>query len=141
MQKLTNELVKRPIIKSYIEESPESEDEDKRNAYFNHNKQFLIITIAGKPIYTRYGEEGGASAVCASLAAIIPKLNNLYNDQQHHSSLNEIRYIKNKSMTTVILINQNLVYIGLTKSEHSYTFIQRQLNALHTQVCLYFLIS
>jgi len=135
------ELVQRPIIKSYIEESPESEDEDKRNAYFNHNKQFLILTVAGKPIYTRYGEEGGVSAVCASLAAIIPKLNNFYDDQKHHSSLNEIRYIKSKSMITVILVNQNLVYIGLTKSGHSYTFIQRQLNALHTQVYLCLLIS
>eukprot|EP00826_Nyctotherus_ovalis_P034224 TRINITY_DN2819_c0_g1_i9.p1 TRINITY_DN2819_c0_g1~~TRINITY_DN2819_c0_g1_i9.p1 ORF type:complete len:120 (+),score=34.54 TRINITY_DN2819_c0_g1_i9:125-484(+) len=119
MQKLSGELVPHPIIKSYIEESPESTDESKRTAYFNHKKQFLIITAAGKPIYTRYGEEGGASAVCASFAAIVPKLNNLYSDQQHHSSANEVRYIKSRSMLTVILTNQNLIFIGLSRSGHS----------------------
>ena len=134
MQKLKEEFVHCPTIKSYIEESPESIDELKRKAYFNHKKQFMILTIAGKPIYTRYGEEGGTSAVCASFAAIIPKLNNLYNDQQHHSTLNTVRYIKSKNMLTAFLIKNNLAYIGLSKSNHSYTFLKRQLEALHTQV-------
>lgn len=133
---MSGELVPRPIIKSYVEESPESTDESKRTAYFSHKKQFLIITAAGKPIYTRYGDEGGTSAVCASFAAIVPKLNNLYGDQQHHSSPNEVRYIKTKSMLTVILVNQNLVFIGLSRSGHSYTFVQRVLNALNVQVCV-----
>eukprot|EP01022_Parablepharisma_sp_SALTPOND_P014358 TRINITY_DN1943_c0_g1_i1.p2 TRINITY_DN1943_c0_g1~~TRINITY_DN1943_c0_g1_i1.p2 ORF type:complete len:696 (+),score=109.46 TRINITY_DN1943_c0_g1_i1:287-2374(+) len=131
---LMEEIVPRPIIKSYVEESPEAPDSEKRDAFFEHKKQFLIITAAGKPIFTRYGEEGGVSALCASFAAVIPKLQNQYYDQRLHTSLNTIRYIKTSQMLAVFLFKRNLVYIGLSKSGHSYTFLQRQLEVLHTQV-------
>ena len=48
------ELVHRPIIKSYVEETPEAPDEVKRKAFFKHRRQFFVITAAGKPIFTRY---------------------------------------------------------------------------------------
>ncbi len=132
------ELVPPPIIKSYVEESPETPELDKRTAFFEHKKQFLIITAAGKPIFTRYGEEGGVSALCASFAAVIPKLQNQYYDQRIHSSLNTVRYIKTGTMLAVFVFKRNLIYIGLSKSGHSYTFLQRQLEALHTQVSIFF---
>ena len=51
---IMEEKVAVPIIKSYVEESPETPDAEKRQAYFDHKKQFIIISAAGKPIYTRY---------------------------------------------------------------------------------------
>ena len=89
---MSEEIVHQPIIKSYVEESPEVPDEDKRLAFFEHKKQFFIVTAAGKPIYTRYGEEGGVSTLCASIAAIVPKLQNQYYDQRSSTAANTIRY-------------------------------------------------
>ena len=131
---IMEEIIPRPIIKSYAEESPETPEAEKRQAFFDHKRQFLIITAAGKPIFTRYSEEGGVSSLCASFAAVIPKLQNQYYDQQMHSSLNTIRYIKTPTMLAVFLFKRNLLYIALSKSGHTYTFLQRQLEALHTQV-------
>ncbi len=47
------ELVACPVIKSFVEESPESPEEDRRKAFFEHKKQFFIFTTAGKPIFSR----------------------------------------------------------------------------------------
>jgi len=93
-------LVEAPVIRSYVEHSPEDSEEACREAFFHHHKHIFIITTAGKPIYTRYhreragrrhGEEGGVSAICAALAATIPKLQTQYYDQSLSPGGNSIR--------------------------------------------------
>jgi hypothetical protein len=37
-------------------------------------KHYLILTDAGKPIYTRYGDENALAQFFATLAALIPKI-------------------------------------------------------------------
>jgi len=82
--------------------------------------------------------------MCATLAAIVPKLHNLYYDQNACATRNNlryflvisnIRYLKNGSgLLTVFLFKRNIIYICISKSENSYPFLISQLEFLHTQV-------
>ena len=47
------DLIEKPTVRIYPEESPEDMDEEKRNAFFKHKNHFFVITSAGKPVYTR----------------------------------------------------------------------------------------
>jgi hypothetical protein len=42
--------------------------------FYKIRKHYLIFTEAGKPVYTRYGEEITLAPFFASLSAIIPKI-------------------------------------------------------------------
>jgi hypothetical protein len=41
-------------------------------------KHYLIFTDAGKPIYSRYGDEEILAPFFATLAAVIPKINTYF---------------------------------------------------------------
>ena len=49
------DTIEKPIIRFYPNESPEDENEEKRDAFFKHKNHFFVLTSAGKPVYTRYG--------------------------------------------------------------------------------------
>ena len=42
--------------------------------FYKIRKHYLIFTEAGKPVYTRYGDEMAIAPFFASLSAIIPKI-------------------------------------------------------------------
>jgi len=44
----------KPTPSDYPKESPEDPHEHIRNAFFSHSNHFFILTIAGKPVFTRY---------------------------------------------------------------------------------------
>ncbi len=47
------DLVERPVLKSYANESPEDRDEAKRLAFYRHKSHYFIFTTAGKPVFTK----------------------------------------------------------------------------------------
>ncbi len=135
------ELIEKPILKSHLAESPEDPDIEKRRAFYSHKCHFFIFTTAGKPIFTRYGDEYSVASLCASYAAIIPKLQCMYSDQVGGSTAegtNPIRYIKTKDMLIVFMLRKNLVYLCIHKGDRGYSSIHRQLEYLHIQVPLFF---
>ncbi|EGR34304.1 hypothetical protein IMG5_017110 [Ichthyophthirius multifiliis] len=54
-------------IQKHIDQSP-----DKQN-YNNHKHHVFIITDAGRPVYTRYGDETELSSLIATMGAILEK--------------------------------------------------------------------
>ncbi len=125
-----------PEVKKHGGESPESKSELSRKSFFAHKTHLFVITSAGKPVYTRHGDEKGVSALSATFAAIIPKLQNQFYDQNVCSTRNMIRYIRMGDMLAVYLFRRNLVYICMSKGGYSYTFMHSLLEFLHIQVCI-----
>ena len=129
------ELVERPILGTHINESPEDPDPFKRDAFYKHNCHFFIFTSAGKPVFTRYGDVYNVTSLCASYAAIIPKLLSTYSYRTSGiDSTNLLRYIKTKNMMIVFMFKKNIIYLCLSKGDKQYWSIRRQLEYLHLQV-------
>jgi len=47
-------LIEIPRIKQHANESPDDPDEEKRTAFYKHKNHFFVLTIAGKPIFTKH---------------------------------------------------------------------------------------
>ena len=48
--------------------------------FFRIRKHYLILTDAGKPVYSRYGDEQILAPFFATLSAVIPKMQNYFWD-------------------------------------------------------------
>jgi len=78
-------------------------------------KQFLIFTEAGKPVYTRYGEEMTLCPFFATLSAIIPKINSYFwNNQMHFKDqTNRLRWIQADEFVCAFVKKGNFLYVCL----------------------------
>jgi hypothetical protein len=53
---------------------------DSLDELYRIRKHFLILTDAGKPVYTRYGDEMLLAPFFATFSAIIPKIQSYFWD-------------------------------------------------------------
>jgi hypothetical protein len=56
--------------------------EDNFAEFFNIRKHFIIMTEAGKPVYTRNADENVLSSLIATFSAIIPKAQSFFVKEQ-----------------------------------------------------------
>jgi hypothetical protein len=57
--------------------------------FYRIRKHFLVLTDAGKPLYTRYGDENTLAPFFATIGAVIPKIQSYYWDNTKSGSLNK----------------------------------------------------
>ena len=96
---------------------------------FTKKKQFFVFTSAGKPVWTRYGDETDLTTFIGSVTAI------LYNFQQYYKGEQDyLRYLKTKDITVVFLCTQALYYVCVCKKQESIEAIFQQLDMLHSKV-------
>jgi len=65
--------------------SPKIDDieiSDSLDELYRIRKHFLILTDAGKPVYTRYGDEMMLAPFFATFSAIIPKIQSYFWDNK-----------------------------------------------------------
>jgi len=55
---------------------------------YSIRKHYLILTDAGKPIYSRYGDENNLSPFFATLSAVIPKILSYFWDRNQNAREN-----------------------------------------------------
>lgn len=96
---------------------------------FAKKKQFFVFTSAGKPVWTRYGDETDLTTFIGSVTAI------LYNFQQYYQRESDVlRFIKTKDVVIVFLCTQALYYVCVCKKQETIEAIYRQLEMLHSKV-------
>lgn len=62
---------------------------DTLSEFYQIRKHFLIFTDAGKPIYSRYGDENILAPFVATLSAVMPKIQNYFWDPNVHAKENK----------------------------------------------------
>ncbi|OCT53512.1 Vacuolar fusion protein mon1 [Cladophialophora carrionii] len=88
-------------------------------------KHFLILSAAGKPIYTRHGSD----AVISSYVGIIQTIISSYSETD-----DELRSFQADGVLFVILSRTNLFLVGITSLPESETQVRVQLEALYMQI-------
>ena len=67
----------------------EIEISDTMEEFYQIRKHFLIFSEAGKPVYTRYGDEMTLAPFFATMSAVIPKIESFFWDPSKHASQNK----------------------------------------------------
>ena len=63
-----------------------------------HAYNYFIFTLAGKPIFCRFGDEFQLSPMFATFSALIPKILSFYSDNPFFKDRNFVRCIKAKNL-------------------------------------------
>ena len=99
------------------------------NKNFLKKKQFFVFTSAGKPVWTRYGDETELTTFIGSVTAI------LYNFQQYYrGELDSLRYLRTKGLLVIFKCTQALYYVCVCRNSESIEAIYQQLDMLHCKV-------
>lgn len=63
--------------------------------FYRIRKHFIVLTDAGKPVYTRYGDEMTLAPFIATISAIIPKIQSYFwdNNTDARQNTNKLRTI------------------------------------------------
>ena len=83
--------------------------------FYQIRKHFMIFTDAGKPIYSRYGEEALLAPFFATISAVMPKIQSYFWDPSVHAkrNKNKIHALRSKCFTAYFLKKGSLIYICL----------------------------
>ena len=94
-----------------------------------HKKHILIFSSAGKPIYSRYGNESELSAMFGLLQAISSKLEN---------GLKSVRAGKRQF---VFVVRGPIYLVAIAETEEPMEYLERQLEYLHAYILFHFTSS
>ncbi|KAK5093537.1 Vacuolar fusion protein mon1 [Exophiala xenobiotica] len=101
------------------------QEEVAHEAWKAKKKHFLILSAAGKPIYTRHGSD----AIISSYVGIIQTIISSYDSWN-----NQLRGFQAKDARFVILSQTNLFLVAISNLSESEAQLRSQLDALYTQI-------
>ncbi|GBC12771.1 vacuolar fusion protein MON1 homolog A-like [Rhizophagus irregularis DAOM 181602=DAOM 197198] len=105
--------------RKYGHEDPQSVN------WCRHRKHFFILSSAGKPIYTRYGDESRISGYTGVIQAIV----SFFVDAE-----DSIRCINAGNHKFVFLLKGPLYLVAVSRTNESETQLRDQLNYLYNQI-------
>eukprot|EP00249_Psilotum_nudum_P018101 c26640_g1_i1 orf=59-1648(+) len=106
--------------------SPEAED-DGYVSWRKRKKHFFILSHAGKPIYSRYGDEHKLAGFSATLQAIMSFVEN---------SGDRIKYIRSGDHQIVFLVKGPIYLVSISSTEEPVHSLEGQLELLYSQLLL-----
>lgn len=104
----------------------EIEDEDAAQALWTRKKKhFLILSAAGKPIYTRHGSDSTISNYVGVIQTVI---------STYKSWDDDLRMFTTDHVSFVVLAQTNLFLVAISALPESEAQVRVQLEALYTQI-------
>ena len=100
-------------------------EEAAQSLWKSKRKHFIILSAAGKPIYTRHGSD----AVISSYVGIIQTIISSYSEAG-----DELRSFQADGVLFVIMSRTNLFLVGVTSLPESEAQVRVQLEALYMQI-------
>jgi hypothetical protein len=91
--------------KSFTKHTVDLTEEDSLR---EHAYNYFIFTLAGKPIFCRFGDEFHLSPMFATFSALIPKILSFYCDNAFYKDRNFLRCIRAKNIKCVVLIKSQI---------------------------------
>ncbi|XP_026497769.1 vacuolar fusion protein MON1 homolog [Vanessa tameamea] len=108
------------------DESDEKEDYLQSPELINKEKHVFILSSAGKPIYSRYGNEDKLAGLCGVIQALVSVV-----EEQNQDIL---RSINTTDCKAVFLVKGPLILVAVSKSNESETQLVLQLTYAFNQI-------
>lgn len=98
---------------------------EEMTEFYLIKRHYLIFTEAGKPVYTRYGDEQVLAPYFASMSAIIPKIQSFFWDNERSSRENvaRLRWMEAENFQIAVLKKGNFFYICMINSRDGVPFL------------------
>ncbi|XP_048003391.1 protein SAND isoform X2 [Leguminivora glycinivorella] len=113
-----------------VEENGDVENEQddylKSPELVNKEKHVFILSSAGKPIYSRYGNEDKLAGLCGVIQALVSVV------EDHNQDI--LRSINTKDCKAVFLVKGPLILVAVSKSNESETQLVLQLTYAFNQI-------
>ncbi|KAI5060927.1 hypothetical protein GOP47_0023432 [Adiantum capillus-veneris] len=117
------DLLKRDLIPGKQHQN----EDDSSAAWRRHKKHFFILSHAGKPIYSRYGDEHKLAGFSATLQAIMSFVEN---------GGDSIKYVRAGDHQVVFLVKGPVYLVSISSTDEPLRALRRQLDLLHGQLLL-----
>ncbi|CAK1547715.1 unnamed protein product [Leptosia nina] len=125
-----DEAISASTSNSNLDENGEDTDNEddylKSPELVNKEKHVFILSSAGKPIYSRYGNEDKLAGVCGVIQALVSVV-----EEQNRDIL---RSIITKDCKAVFLVKGPLILVAVSKSNESETQLVLQLTYAFNQI-------
>ncbi len=98
---------------------------EEMTEFYLIKRHYLIFTEAGKPVYTRYGDEQVLAPYFASMSAIIPKIQSFFwdNERNARENVNRMRWIEAENFQCAVLKKGNFFYICMINSRDGVEYL------------------
>ncbi|XP_077294015.1 vacuolar fusion protein MON1 homolog [Arctopsyche grandis] len=113
-------------LEAVEDSSTDTEDYLHNPEWLGKDKHVFILSSAGKPIYSRYGNEDKLAGLCGVIQALVSVVNN--------SAMDTIRSIHTPSCLVVFLIKGPLILAAVSKLTDSETQLVLQLTYVFNQI-------
>eukprot|EP00297_Palpitomonas_bilix_P008536 CAMPEP_0113867236 /NCGR_PEP_ID=MMETSP0780_2-20120614/309_1 /TAXON_ID=652834 /ORGANISM="Palpitomonas bilix" /LENGTH=453 /DNA_ID=CAMNT_0000852161 /DNA_START=174 /DNA_END=1535 /DNA_ORIENTATION=+ /assembly_acc=CAM_ASM_000599 len=112
-------------LKAYVAKSSKHDQEDHyMETWRNHKKHFFILTSAGKPVYTRYGDESRLSDFFGIMIAL-----SSFVEDSHAGD--KLRFARAGRLSAVFLPRGALLYVAISRCREAVPVLARQLDYFH----------
>ncbi|KAL0094130.1 vacuolar fusion protein MON1 [Phycomyces blakesleeanus] len=122
--KLRRQGSRSSVLANAIQQRRQSK-QDHGSTWIQHKKHFFILSSAGKPIWTRYGDESRISSLMGVIQAII----SFFQDGD-----DTIKSIHAGNHTFVFLLKDPLYFVAVSRTGESDGQLRDQLLYLHNQI-------
>ncbi|MCO5597041.1 hypothetical protein L7F22_051115 [Adiantum nelumboides] len=112
------DLLKRDLISGKQHQN----EDDSSAAWRKHKKHFFILSHAGKPIFSRYGDEHKLAGFAATLQAIMSFV---------ESGGDNIKYVRAGDHQVVFLVKGPVYLVSISSTDEPLRALRRQLDLLH----------
>ncbi|KAL3687682.1 hypothetical protein R1sor_013991 [Riccia sorocarpa] len=103
------------------------QEDDTHPSWRRHKKHFFILSNAGKPIYSRYGDEHKLAGFSATLQAIMSFVEN---------SGDTVRLVRAGDHQIVFLVRGPVYLVCISSTDEPFQLLRDQLELLHGQLLL-----
>ncbi|XP_024535970.1 vacuolar fusion protein MON1 homolog [Selaginella moellendorffii] len=112
---------------SWVPGKRHADEDDSSESWRKHKKHFFVLSNAGKPIYSRYGDEHKLAGFSATLQAIMSFV---------ITSGDCLQLVRAGNHQIVFLVKGPLYLVSINSTEEPYQAMKRQLELLHGQLFL-----
>ncbi|KAF5843386.1 trafficking protein Mon1-domain-containing protein [Dunaliella salina] len=112
---------------SRIQQEEDEKQQQHQQQWLQQKKHFIVLTSAGKPVYSRHGDEDALAGLMALTTAMV----SVVQDQG-----DTIQHVTAGTTTIVFLIKGPLYFVASSQLGEPVMVLQRQLEMLHLQIML-----
>lgn len=93
--------------------------DDDLSEFYQYSKHFMIMSEAGKPIYSRHGDQEVLSPFYATMSAIIHKVQSFFVQVAEREQKNQLRWISSGQFDCACLKKGNFIYLMVINNRNS----------------------
>ncbi|KAK9465275.1 trafficking protein Mon1-domain-containing protein [Lipomyces arxii] len=117
-----------------IDNNGEGEERDEMQKFLAQKKQYFILSYAGKPIFSLFGNDDLISLHMSIIQALVAGFEQQPDEFSSITSRDQIRFFTAGTTSFAVTVEDPLILVAISKLGETEGQLRTQLDALHTQL-------